>query len=171
MNADFHNKIKFIQRELPKIFRRIPGVAKVEGLNFIHDNFDKQGFEDKPGSVKKWQKRKPPKVWRSGTTGKKSSKLKATKAGAKYLKDNKSRSLLIDKGKLRRSWDSDTRTTDTATEFTSSMPYAEAHNEGLQAGKPPGFRMPERKMIGDSDALSGRIEAKLDRMMTQAIYS
>jgi phage gpG-like protein len=145
MNNDFINKLNEIRQRIPELIKRLPGIAKVEGLNFIHDNFDKEGFEDKPGSAKKWEKRKQ-------ETG-------------KGKKKRQGRQILIDKGKLRRSWDSETKATNTTVEFTSSMPYAEAHNDGLQAGRPPGFMMPERKMIGDSEALNKRIEDKFDRMV------
>lgn len=145
MNNDFINKLREISEKIPQIVKRLPGIAKVEGLNFIHDNFDKEGFEDKPGSTKKWAKRKQ-----------ESGKGKNKRQG---------RQLLIDKGKMRRSFDTETQAKETTTEFTSSMPYTEAHNDGLQAGRPPGFTMPERKMIGDSEALNKRIEAKFDRMV------
>lgn len=147
MNNDFFNKLNEIRQRIPELIKRLPGIAKVEGLNFIHDNFDKEGFEDKPGAVKKWEKRKQ-------ETG-------------KGKKKRQGRQILIDKGKMRRSFDTETQAKATTTEFTSSMPYTEAHNDGLQAGRPPGFTMPERKMIGDSEALGKRIEAKFDRMADQ----
>jgi phage gpG-like protein len=148
MNAEFLNKLKEITRRLPEVVKRLPGIAKVEGLQFIHDNFDKEGFEDRPGSVRKWEKRKPEKGKKSKRSG---------------------RGILIDKGTMRRSFDTDTQAKQTSVEFTSSMPYTEAHNDGLTAGRPPGFTMPERKMIGDSLALDKRIEDKLDRMVAQVI--
>lgn len=147
MNSDFLNKLSEISKKVPELIKRLPGIAKVEGLNFIHDNFDKEGFEDKPGSIKKWEKRK--------------------KETGKGKKKRPGRQILIDSGKLRRSWDSETKTTETTTEFTSSLPYAEPHNDGGRSGRPPGFEMPERKMIGDSEALTKRIETKFDRMVEQ----
>lgn len=142
MNKDFRKKLVEIQAKLPEVIRRLPGVAKVEGLNFIHDNFEKQGFEEKKGAVKKWKPRKPKKNDR-----------------------RPGRQLLVDRGALRRSWETDSTASTTAAVFSSALPYAEAHNDGLQSGRPPGFTMPERKMIGDSDALFGRIETKLDKMV------
>lgn len=146
MNSDFFKKIDEIRAKLPDIIRRLPGIAKVEGLNFIHDNFDKEGFEERKGSLKRWKERKPRK--------------KEKRQG---------RQILIDSGALRRSWDNDSSASGTAAVFSSSLPYAGVHNDGLKAGRPPGFTMPERKMIGDSEALFGRIEAKLDRMVDEAI--
>jgi len=144
MNNEFTRKMTEINNRIPAMVKRLPGIAKVEGLNFIHDNFDKEGFENKPGSVKKWDKRK--------------------KETGKGKKKRSGRQLLIDAGKMRRSFDTETQAKAGSVEFTSSMPYTEAHNDGLQAGRPPGFTMPERKMIGDSEALTKRIEAKFDRM-------
>lgn len=143
MNNDFINKLKEISSRIPQAIKRLPGIAKVEGLNFIHDNFDKEGFEENKGVVKKWPERKP-------------DKRKNKREG---------RQLLIDKGAMRRSFDQETTAQGNAVVFTSSMPYTEAHNDGLRAGRPPGFTMPERKMIGDSEALSDRIEAKFDKLI------
>lgn len=145
MNNDFINKLNEIRQRIPDLIKRMPGIAKVEGLNFIHDNFDKEGFEAKEGSVKKWEKRK--------------------QEIGKGKKKRKGRQLLIDAGKMRRSFDTETQAKAGSVEFISSMPYTEAHNDGLQAGRPPGFIMPERKMIGDSEALNKRIEGKFDRMV------
>jgi phage gpG-like protein len=141
MSSEFFKKLDEIRHRIPEAIKRLPGIAKVEGLRFIADNFDKQGFEDKPGSYKSWEKKK--------TKGASKKTLMGEKRG----------------GSLKRSWKQETTNTDKVVEFTSSLPYAEVHNEGLQAGRPPGFTMPERKMIGDSEALNKRIENKLDRMV------
>lgn len=135
--SDFQQKIAQVTRELPQLVKKLPAIGKVEGLQFIGDNFEKQGFETKKGSYKAWAKKKK---------GDKPTLIGEKRGGA-----------------LRRSWDSDTQTTATSVEFTSNLPYGGVHNEGLQAGRPPGFTMPERRMIGDSPALFERIEAKVTR--------
>lgn len=147
MNSDFINKINKLAAEIPALIKRLPGIAKVEGLNFIHDNFDKEGFEKRTGSVEKWKPRKP-------------KKGKQKRQG---------RQILVDSGALRRSWDNDSSASGTAAIFSSSLPYAGVHNDGLKAGRPPGFTMPQRQMIGDSEALFGRIENKLDRMVDEVM--
>lgn len=144
MNNDFKIKIEEITRQLPAVLRRIPGIVKIEGLQFIHDNFQKEGFQGGKGGLKKWPKRK---------------ETKYTK------KKNKGRSLLIDSGALRRSWDQETTEGPDRVSFTSSLPYAEPHNEGSRAGRGSGFNMPERRMIGESQALDGMVEAKLNKLM------
>jgi len=145
MNSDFIIKMNKLAVEIPALIKRLPGIAKVEGLNFIHDNFDKEGFERGIGRTEKWKARKP-------------KKGKDKRQG---------RQILADSGALRRSWDNDSSASGTAAVFSSSLPYAGVHNDGLKAGRPPGFTMPERKMIGDSEALFGRIENKVDRMVDE----
>jgi len=144
----FQQKMRYMQNRIPKLVRRLPGIAKVEGLDFIHDNFDKRGFEEAPGKTKKWRSRKR-------------STLKGYTSGKSKGKQN---AMLVKSGKLKRSWDQETKATNTQVAFTSSMPHAAVHNEGLKAGKPPGFKMPERKMIGASAALDKRIENKIDKL-------
>lgn len=138
MANSFQRKIQEITQRIPHFVKDLPRIAKIEGLQFIADNFKHQGFEKKPGSYDKWK-------------GKKKGR-KPTLIGEKQG------------GAMRRSWVGDTTTTEHAVEFSSALPYTEVHNEGLQAGKPPGFDMPQRQMIGESEALDKRIEAKFDRM-------
>jgi phage gpG-like protein len=145
MNSDFIKKLDQIRQQLPAIFKRLPGIAKVEGLRFIADNFEHEGFEEKKGSYKAWPKKK--------TKGATKKTLVGEKRGAS----------------LKRSWQQDSTAGADYTAFQSQLPYAGVHNDGLKAGRPPGFMMPERKMIGDSEALFGRIEGKMDRMMDEAI--
>ncbi|WP_120240522.1 phage virion morphogenesis protein [Marinifilum flexuosum] len=128
--------------------RRLPNIAKVEGLDFIHDNFKHRGFETSPGKYKKWKSRKRSTL-RNYTKGK---------------RRGKQHGMLQKTGKLRRSWDNETTSTATQVAFTSSLPYAAVHNEGLKAGRPPGFKMPEREMIGPSAAIDSRIGNKLDKL-------
>jgi len=126
---------------LPAVIQRLPEVAKVEGLRFISDNFKAQGFEKGPGQIEKWKRK---------AKGKKPTLIGEKRGGA-----------------LRRSWQG--RAGQAQTIFSSNMPYAGVHNEGLHAGRPPGFIMPERRMIGPSDALNARIERKLDDMVDETL--
>jgi phage gpG-like protein len=139
MNNDFINKLAEIRARIPDMIKRLPGIAKVEGLRFIADNFAKEGFETKTGSYDSWKKKKK-------------------QEGKKTLMGNKRG------GSLKRSWQQESKATGETVEFTSSLPYAAVHNEGLQAGRPPGFTMTQRQMIGPSDALNARIEKKFDEM-------
>lgn len=139
-NQAFFRKIDEIQRKLPGVAKKLPGIAKVEGLRFIADNFKREGFEEKTGVYKSWPKRK---------TAKTKKKLVGEKWG----------------GSLKRSWQKSTKAAGTKAEFTSQLVYADVHNEGLKAGRPPGFTMPQSQMIGDSEALFSRIEKKADSLV------
>lgn len=138
-NNDFIRKLDEIKRRVPDLIKRLPGVAKVEGLRFIADNFKEEGFEEKTGTYKKWPDRK------------------MTKSKKKLVGEKRG-------GSLKRSWQQETQAKGTTVEFTSGLVYAEVHNEGLQAGRPPGFTMPKSQMIGDSEALFARVEKKFDKM-------
>ena len=160
-NGKFNRDVQRIVRQAQQLIsNRLPGIIKVEGLDFIHDNFDAQGFNTGSGS-QRWPARKPPKgMWRKrGKTVNKGSsqQLRATKAGSKFQRDA-NRALLVKRGHLRRSWDTDTKATDAQVAFRNTLPYAEPHNEGV---KP----QPERKQIGDSANLDKRIMGKIDREM------
>jgi phage gpG-like protein len=139
--SEFLKKIDEIRQKVPEAVQRLPGIAKVEGLQFISDNFDREGFEERPGTVKAWQKKK--------TKGASKKTLIREKHG----------------GSLKQSWSEDTTIGTDYTAFGSQLPYAEVHNEGLKAGRPPGFTMPKREMIGDSEALMTRIENKFNKII------
>ncbi len=142
MSNLFKAKLQSINRKLPSLIKRLPGIIQVEGLRFIDSNFEKQGFQKRKGSVDKWKDKK--------AKGARKPILVGEKRG----------------GFLKKSWHQDTRHSETRVEFTSNHPAAAVHNEGLMSGKPPGFKMPERKMIGDSDLLNNdMIGAKLDKEM------
>lgn len=141
MNKEFNKKLQELIQRVPQAVKHLPGIAKVEGLEFIADNFENEGFETTTGSYRKW------------------SKKKKKDASTKILIGEKRGS------RLKKSWEIATKETPAGVEFTSELPYAAVHNEGLQAGRPPGFTMPQRQMIGDSPALLGRIEKKVDSLM------
>lgn len=132
---DLHKKFVDLKIEVPKFVRRIPGIVKVEGLRFIADNFDREGFEKSKGNYKKWPKRKGDKNHK---------KLIGEKRG----------------GSLKRGWQA-TSNANRAT-FSNALPYAAVHNEGLMAGRPPHFQMKQSEMIGPSAALDERVQNKTD---------
>ncbi len=160
-NGKFNRDMQRIIRQAQQLIStRLPGIIKVEGLDFIHDNFDAQGFNT-GNSIQRWQARKPPKaMWRRrGKTVNKgtSQQLRATKAGSKFQRDV-NRAILVKRGHLRRAWDNDSKATDAQVAFRNTLPYAEPHNEGVMP-------QPQRKQIGDSANLDKRIMAKIDREM------
>lgn len=48
-------------------------------------------------------------------------------------------------------------------------PYAQVHNDGLRAGRPPGFTMPQRQFIGPSQKLEEKIQAKFEKEIDKLI--
>jgi phage gpG-like protein len=145
MNQNFQMYLQNAKNRINELIPKITGIIKVEGLQFIADNFDNQGFEQSPGKVLKWSPRKPSKN--------------------KKLQKREGRQILVDSGKLRRAWESKSRVTKTKVIFANNMPYAEVHNEGGKAGRGKGFMMPQRQMIGDSSALDQRINPKINKIM------
>jgi hypothetical protein len=139
MEKDFKSFLNNATPALQEALKRLPGIVKVEGLEFIHDNFAAQGFESSTGKVDKWAKRKVVK-W-------KKQELK-----------NQGRAILVKTGNLERSWDEKTVAGTGRVVFASDKPYAEPHNEGSKI-------QPQRQMIGDSSALDARIEDKITRLM------
>ncbi len=166
-NNEFLKKIKEIRKKTPEFIRRLPGIGKTEGLRFIADNFEAEGFEKKPGVYEKWPAKK--------TENARKKTLMGEKRG----------------GSLKRGWGKDTRANTSQVEFTNSLPYAGIHNEGgkiaahdifpsekkalstpygvFRKVKHPGSDIPQRQMIGDSEALTKRIEEKIDKEMEKLL--
>ena len=140
--SDFLTQINKIKGRLPALAKRLPGIAKVEGLRFIANNFKKEGFEKAPGKFKNWKK------------------TKATKSKQILVGEKRG-------GALKRSWAQNTTTGPGKVEFTSPLVQAAVHNEGLKAGRGPGFKMPMRQMIGPSQALDINIKKKVDTLADQ----
>lgn len=141
MKSNFFDKIRELERTLPEMFKRVPGIIRVEGLRFIAENFEREGFETKTGKYNKW-------------------KPKLRKGAQKKILIGEKRG-----GSLMRSWEQETTSNDKRVAFGSSLPYAQVHNEGGKAGRGKGFMMPKRQMIGDSEALDNRVMDKIDRIM------
>lgn len=145
--------IRIIQERYKSVFLRLPIIVGNEAVNFILDNFRSQGFQG--STFEPWAKRR--RGWK---------------------RDHRSnRNVLIDKGRLRRSW----RVTKTGPDHVaigSDVPYAKTHNEGLRIGQiqtVKGFtrkdganvkphvrkidqNIPRRRMIGKSPYLDARLK-------------
>lgn len=146
---------KFVQEDALRI-------VETEALNHFQNSFVYQGFTNK--SLVKWPARKIPKRKGKPITGKTLEKWKAK---------NEGRALLI-------SHASDTKGTHLANSITSELapgkvtivvdkPYAQVHNDGLRAGRPPGFTMPQRQFIGPSEKLGEKIQAKFEKEIDKLI--
>ena len=146
---------KFVQDDALRI-------VETEALNHFQNSFVYQGFTDK--SLVKWPARKIPRRKGKPITGKTLEKWKAK---------NEGRALLI-------SHASDTKGTHMANSIVSELapgkvtiivdkPYAQVHNDGLRAGRPPGFTMPQRQFIGPSQKLEEKIHAKFEKEIDKLI--
>lgn len=147
---------KFIQDDALRI-------VETEALNHFQNSFVYQGFTDK--SLVKWPARKIPR--------RKNGKQITGKTLEKWKAKNEGRALLI-------SHASDTKGTHLANTFVSELapgkvtiivdkPYAQVHNDGLRAGRPPGFTMPQRRFIGPSQKLGEKIQAKFEKEIDKLI--
>lgn len=109
-----------IARELDQLLKKeLPREAEAKLQEIVFSSFEKEQYQD--GKSKKWKSRK--------------QSVKEAKQG--------SRKLLIKTGEGRRSVDT-FRRGNTVGVGTDS-PYMPVHNEGKQAGKGKGFKMPERQ--------------------------
>ena len=162
LNSEFLKKIDELRRKAPEVVKRLPGIAKVEGLRFIADNFEHEGFETNTGQYKAWPNRKTKKTKKKGIGEKRGGSLKSGWKGQEAA------------GK---------------TEFENELPYAQIQNEGgrtpahkiypvekkalktpygvFKSVNHPGSEIPASPMIGPSLALDNRIENKLDRLVEE----
>jgi phage gpG-like protein len=141
-----------MKKSLPK---RLGNVAK----KHFFQSFADGGFTD--AGLEKW---KPRKIQRykqgKSVRKKKSSRLVLTAAG----KSDKGRGILIKTGDLRRSIKIlDLKKNRVAV--GSDLVYAKVHNEGLRAGRSPGFNMPVRRFVGESIALNRKIKEEIHKQV------
>lgn len=132
---------------IKKVLITLPRDIGDTAVLFTKERFKQQNWKNK--SAVAWQKRK-------GTA-----------------KRNKGRSLLMDTGRLKRSIRRK-RTTSNSVTIGSNVPYAKAHNEGVNKKVTVGARtrnmnLPKRQFMGKSHALDKRIKAEINRQITKAI--
>lgn len=152
MDKDLERKAaqanKFMMEDAPRI-------VGVEGVNFIKDSFQKEGFEGKP-----WKNVKRRTNPRKSQEGKASSKRKI---------------LTGETGDLGDSIDYNADYNGVA--FTTDVEYAQAHNEGTTtAGKGNKTTIPKRQFMpipGQPlpEALERDIKAKFDKRLNQIFNS
>ena len=159
--ATKHN-FKQIIRRYERLKRSLAKTIGNEAVNFAKDSFKKQGFEESPGRVNKWKKRKP---------------------GAPR---NKGRNILSDTGQGKRSIRRGL-TTRTQVRIVTDTPYMKAHNEGARIRgrarvkahrrrtasgrrvpvkshhRQVDFWLPRRRFIGPSGELNRRINRRIRR--------
>jgi len=136
-----------------------PQIIKVEALNFIDENFDKQGFQDE--TLKKWQPRQVQRYRRRGVTRGGMSKLVLTKAG----KSDLNRPILVKTVTLRGSWQG--MVSGNKIIIFNNVIYTKVHNEGGKCGRGLSVNMPQRQMIGPSAMLDFMIQKKTEKELNK----
>ena len=159
-----NNNLQELRRKLEAIARLVandvPIVLKTEGLKFIQQNFQDEGFND--GGLQKWQPRKT-----TDTRGRDLTRYRSDRVGKKgtltrFGKRNQGRAILTGHNsggnKLRNSFRA--RMEKMQVTFYTHKEYARRHNEGLEG-------MPKRQFIGDSKTLFNNIKKEIDRLFNQ----
>lgn len=143
----------FVQNDATKIL-------EAEGLKFIQQNFQDEGFND--GSLEKWQARKT-----TDKRGRDITRYRTNRVGKKgalnrYGSKIKDRPILTGHNtggnKLRHSFKS--RRDRQKVTFYTYKKYAKRHNEGLQG-------MPQRRFMGKSKTLDKNISKEITRVLDE----
>lgn len=139
MAKNLSPQLKKAQLKLKTKQKQILAIASTEAVNHFKANFKVGGFVDR--RVKKWKKRKN--------------------------NVDPGRGVLIGKGsgKLKRSIKRSSLTSKKAIIGVSGSPikYASVHNFGLMSGRGKGFKMPQRKFMGESQVLNKKISRIIKR--------
>lgn len=121
---------------------KLPRLIAEEAVNEFRLNFRRQGFKD--ATVKKWKKRKSKKDTGRGILVGKGSGKKLSRS-IRQLQVSK-RQIIIG----------------------STVHYAGVHNYGLRAGRGRGFKMPQRKFVGNSKSLDKKIRKLIIKRIDRA---
>lgn len=147
MSDDFRQ----MASDLEKIPGELAGEAESKLGEIVSESFQTEKYQGNVAS-KKWDGRKKP------DKGDKTAR-------------NERRSLLVKDGDLVGSFE--TFRLDTSAGVRTDVPYAPVHNEGLQAGRGKGFKMPQRKFMPEpgeeSPELSQHLEKVADEKMNKIL--
>lgn len=139
-----------VQKFKVVIEQKLPDHIKDKSQQIVDGSFEQEQFQD--GKSTKWKARK--------------NDAEAGKARTDR------RALLVDTGKLINSVEAEVRGKDTVAIVVNdpeATKYAAVHNEGLQAGRGAGFKMPKRQFMPapgeDFPELDKHVEKFLDDEM------
>jgi len=132
-------KFEETKRVLPKIFAN-------DAMNFVNDNFKKQGFDNMP--VERWREVK-----------RRMQGTKAWKYPKKKALGRRTRAILVQTGRLRRATYIK-KATWAETTIANPTPYADYHNSGTA-------RIPQRQFMGHSKALEKIQIAKINKALNE----
>ena len=131
--SNFETPIPNLNRNWEQWRRQFPEAASVDAMNFFKRSFRNQGFTNR--NLVKWQQRK------------------------NQGKRNKGRAILVQSGKLRRSFRPSFNSHSIGVQ--NYQPYASTHNDGLRHPRSKTKRMPKRQFMGNSKALMDELEANM----------
>lgn len=128
-----------------RVRNQLPGVIGTVAVNFFKDSFRRQGFRDR--QLKRWEKRKNDK------------------------KQDKGRAILIKSGRYRNSIHIISATPQ-RIEVGTSVPYAEAHNEGFKGTVTvrAHTRSKYKKVKEQYTTRTGKIRSRTTRQSTGNTY-
>lgn len=169
-------KIRKLQQQMQKAVEASLIDMMVIAQNHFMQSFRDQGFTDRGFSSWKRRKEKDSKrgrygYWEEQGTDDKRGKRHRIKEQVRSVKQG--RGILIGKGtgNLRRSIRKMRTGKYTGLIFITgnANKYAKVHNDGLRAGRGRGFKMPQRKFIGDSYNMFQKIDRKVRQRLGQVI--
>jgi phage gpG-like protein len=132
-------KFEETKKVLPKIFAN-------DAMNFVNDNFKKQGFDNM--FVERWREVK-----------RRMQGTKAWKYPKKKALGRRTRAILVQTGELRRATYIKKATWNQTT-IANPTPYADYHNSGTA-------RIPQRQFMGHSKALEKIQIAKINKALNE----
>lgn len=138
-NSNLHVPVRELERRFRSTIIRLPALAGNEVINFSLGNFKRLGFLG--SSFVQWKKRK---------------------SGWKKKSNREGRDILVDKGRLRRSGRIVSATFERVV-VGFNVPYAKAHNEGLQIGVIQSVKSFRRKSGAVVKSHSRRVNMKISR--------
>lgn len=133
----------------PKLMVDLEAVSE----RFFLASWRKQGWDD--GSLQRWQEVK--------------RRIPGTRAYNSARKSSRTRSILVQSGRLRRSFYTRIRRND-IIQIANSAPYAQPHNEGtMNAGRGRRTRIPQRQFMGHSKTLEKQQVAVIKRWLNKCL--
>lgn len=158
--------LKDLEEKLRNLAQSFPedclSIIETEGLSFIHQNWQDQGFNDH--SLEKWKPRKT-----TDRNGRDLTRYRTNRKGrqgdlTKFGQQNIDRAILVGHqtggDKLRNSFRA--RREKLAVVFYTYKPYAIYHNEGTE-------KLPKRQFMGESQQLNQQIQKKIEKTLNDLL--
>lgn len=144
----------FPTKELKNLIQvKLPEQAERIAQDIIDNSFRSEAWKGEGGS-NKWPDRKTPK---GSTNAAKARRAEASSAGERETR----RALLVKSSELIRSIE--VQVFGDTLSIGSDKDYAAVHNEGLQSGRGPGFKMPQRQFM----PIPGEAFEELERRLAE----